>query len=102
MSVAIHTWCCLQGDYGDVSERQRLRESLHCKSFDWFMKNISHMKDPYVEVVHAGEVWLPNFSRGRCFRCSFYVNSFKDISTRVLSFRLFCFGVFWKVWEGFG
>ncbi|PVD29720.1 hypothetical protein C0Q70_08976 [Pomacea canaliculata] len=44
------------GDYGDVSERQRLRESLHCKSFDWFMKNISHMKDPYVEVVHAGEL----------------------------------------------
>lgn len=28
------------GDYGDVSERQALRQRLGCKSFDWFVKTV--------------------------------------------------------------
>jgi len=27
-------------DYGDISDRIKLRKSLNCKSFDWYMKNI--------------------------------------------------------------
>lgn len=27
-------------DYGDISDRQRLRQSLQCKSFSWYLKNI--------------------------------------------------------------
>lgn len=30
----------MQGDYGDISSRQALKERLQCKPFEWYIQNI--------------------------------------------------------------
>uniref|UniRef100_A0A8C1DY62 UDP-N-acetyl-alpha-D-galactosamine:polypeptide N-acetylgalactosaminyltransferase 18a n=2 Tax=Cyprinus carpio TaxID=7962 RepID=A0A8C1DY62_CYPCA len=41
-------------DIGDIRERKALRERLHCKPFNWFLKNIYSEMRTYTETIAYG------------------------------------------------
>lgn len=47
------------GNFGDVSQRQELRQKLKCKSFKWFLDSVVAQRLPYHELVGAGELRNP-------------------------------------------
>jgi polypeptide N-acetylgalactosaminyltransferase len=47
------------GDFGDVSERRKLRQNLKCKSFKWFLDAVVANRLPYHDLTGAGELRNP-------------------------------------------
>jgi len=45
-----------QADYGDVSERRKLRERLRCRSFRWYLETIYPESQMPIDYFSLGEV----------------------------------------------
>ncbi|XP_041356913.1 polypeptide N-acetylgalactosaminyltransferase 5-like [Gigantopelta aegis] len=54
------------GDFGDVSERKKMRQRLGCHSFDWFMKTVVPHKYVPRDVVGVGEIRSAAYTDALC------------------------------------
>ena len=54
-------------DYGDVTERRKLRERLHCRSFRWYLETIYPESQMPVDYYSLGEVRCRHASISRLF-----------------------------------
>ncbi|CAH8458709.1 unnamed protein product [Heterobilharzia americana] len=46
----------LSVNYGDITDRKKLRQRLNCKSFRWYLENIYPESPLPIDVVRLGEV----------------------------------------------
>jgi polypeptide N-acetylgalactosaminyltransferase len=58
--------CYFQGEYGNITERIKLRERLQCKSFKWYLDNIYPELFIPGEAVASGEVRNHGFGAKIC------------------------------------